>query len=84
MSGKISFTLDIWTSPNQFSFLRITGHWIDKNWILQSILIDFQPLQDIHSGSNLAEAFIISCNNMGILTKVNIYIIFISFYFVLF
>src|SRR4051794_21323684 len=39
--GKISFTLDIWTSPSTKSFLGITAHYIDKDWNLRNVLVDF-------------------------------------------
>jgi hypothetical protein len=39
--GKISFTIDIWTSPSAKSFLSLTAHYIDKNWELRNILVDF-------------------------------------------
>jgi hypothetical protein len=39
--GKISFTIDIWTSPSTKSFLSITAHYIDNDWKLRNVLIDF-------------------------------------------
>ena len=39
--GKISFTLDVWTSPSTKSFLAITAHYIDKDWKLRNVLVDF-------------------------------------------
>jgi len=39
--GKISFTLDIWTSPSTKSFLAITAHYIDKDWKLRNVLVNF-------------------------------------------
>jgi hypothetical protein len=39
--GKISFTIDIWTSPFTKSFLSITAHYIDKDWKLRNVLVDF-------------------------------------------
>lgn len=41
ISGKISFTMDIWTSPSTKSFLAITAHYLDKDWKLRNILMDF-------------------------------------------
>ena len=32
--GKLSFTVDVWTSANMEPFLGITVHWIDKEWCL--------------------------------------------------
>ena len=39
--GKISFTLDVWTSPSTKSFLAITAHYIDKDWKLRNVLVNF-------------------------------------------
>ena len=77
--GLISFTLDTWTSPNAISFLGITAHWIDDNWKLMETLADFHKLSGPHSGENLAEAFMDSCNELGILTKVSTRIFFLAF-----
>jgi hypothetical protein len=52
-------------------FLGITGHWISADWELQETLIDFIKLSGPHSGDNLQEAFVASCKDLGILTKVN-------------
>jgi len=71
MLGKISFTLDAWTSRNQLPFLGITAHWIDSDWNLCSTLIDFQLLSGPHSGENLKAAFEASCQTFGIMTKVH-------------
>jgi hypothetical protein len=67
--SKISVTLDCWTSPNTKAFLGITAHYIDDNWILQSLLLDFVPLPDLHTGENLCEAFVATCDRFGILPK---------------
>ena len=57
-SGKISFALDAWTSPKILSFLGITYHYIDSDWKLKDILVDFVCLEGSHSGENLANSFI--------------------------
>ncbi|CAG8737180.1 27045_t:CDS:1 [Racocetra persica] len=67
--GKISFALDCWTSTNIYSFLAITGHWITQDWELQSSLIDFVNISGPHSGENLCNAFVKSCNKLEILSK---------------
>jgi hypothetical protein len=68
--GRISFTLDSWTSKNQIPFLGITAHWINKNWELKSILLDFCHLEGSHSGENMSEVFFGVLKSFGILTKV--------------
>lgn len=39
--GKISITLDLWTSKNFLSFMAIRGHWLDDDWTYQTKLLDF-------------------------------------------
>ncbi|CAB4421604.1 unnamed protein product [Rhizophagus irregularis] len=68
--GRLSFTLDAWTSPSYIPFLGITVHWISHEWELKEILIDFCKLSGPHSGENLHESFVKSCDDMRILTKI--------------
>ncbi|CAB5307411.1 unnamed protein product [Rhizophagus irregularis] len=69
VSGKISFALDAWTSPNILGFLGITCHYIDANWKLRDILLDFIYLEGSHSGENLANAFLKCLEKKKIFTK---------------
>jgi Hermes transposase DNA-binding domain len=39
--GRISFTTDIWTSVSMKAFMVITAYYIDEEWKLQNIVIDF-------------------------------------------
>ena len=68
--GMISFALDVWTSPNVYSFLAITAHWITEDWELKDTLIDFVDLSGPHSEENLCNAFVASCRELGILPKI--------------
>ena len=56
---------------NGYAFLAITAHWITKNWEIQNSLLDFICLSGPPSGENLCNAFVNSCREFGILTKVN-------------
>ncbi len=53
--GKISITLDLWTSKNFLSFMAIRGHWLDDDWTYQTKLLDFLYVPDDHSGENLSK-----------------------------
>jgi hypothetical protein len=55
------------------SFLGITCHYLDSNWNLKNILLDFINLKGPHSGENIANAFSKCLQDMKILTKVNIF-----------
>lgn len=50
--GKISITMDGWTSKNGLPFLAIRGHWLDEEWKLQSKLLDFAYIEGSHTGQN--------------------------------
>jgi len=54
----------------QIPFLGITAHWITTNWKINSIIIDFVHLQELHSGNNLVDALYKVLKDYGILTKV--------------
>lgn len=70
LPGKISFTIDIWTSPSTKSFLCLTGHFIDINWKLQNTIIDFIEIFESHSGENIKEVFVLLLKNYSIQNKV--------------
>ncbi|CAB5363097.1 unnamed protein product [Rhizophagus irregularis] len=69
-SSKISFTINAWTSSNNFSFLGITAHWVTENWKLKSFLLDFIKLEGPHSGANIKDAFLKSLKNFNIESKI--------------
>lgn len=51
--GKISLTMDLWTSKSVLSFMAIRGHWLDGDWNYQSKLFEFSYVEDAHTGENL-------------------------------
>ena len=54
-------------------------HWITEDWKLQDGLLDFIDLSGPHSGENLCNAFVKSCNGFEILEKVNFLFILLVF-----
>ena len=57
ISSKISFTTDIWTAPNQKSFMAITFHYLTHEFKLTSGLLDFIPMTGSHTGVLIGKAF---------------------------
>lgn len=47
----ISYTTDVWTSPNMVPFMSITAHWIDEEWNKKEVLIAFEEIRGIHTGA---------------------------------
>ena len=56
-------------TTNNKAFLGITGHCIDDGWAMQSLVLDFVPLQGEHTGEKLCGAFVGACERPGILDK---------------
>eukprot|EP00474_Spongospora_subterranea_P005608 CRZ06066.1 hypothetical protein [Spongospora subterranea] len=52
-SSAVHLCLDMWTSPNMFSFLAVTAHFIDSDWNLVERLLTFQDTTD-HTGAGMA------------------------------
>lgn len=82
--GKISFTVDGWSDPNQRPFLAVTAHWIQETsettsagtpkLSLESALIGFHHLPGRHTGEHLAQCFIFITDWLGITSKVRVLI----------
>lgn len=87
--GKISFTTDAWTDPNQTSFMAVTAHWIqaieqqtptavNKKLHLRADLIGFHKLPGRHHGEHLAHCYLFITDRIQVTSKVsNIIIIFL-------
>ncbi|KAF9890490.1 hypothetical protein FE257_005895 [Aspergillus nanangensis] len=51
--GRISLTLDCWTSPTGSSFLAITGYFLTQNMEYKQVVLGFQRLQETPTGHSL-------------------------------
>jgi hypothetical protein len=74
LHSKISFTTDIWTSASMKSFLSITAHFIDSEWQLQNIIVDFVQIFGSHTGINIKNSFVLGLENLSIQTKVTYFL----------
>ena len=51
----VAVTTDLWTSLAMQGYITVTCHFINKDWILKSIVIATRVMDDRHSGSNIAQ-----------------------------
>ncbi|CAI5479300.1 unnamed protein product [Closterium sp. Yama58-4] len=51
---KVSFTIDIWTAPNNKAWLVVTGHWIDESFQLRTMVLEFSDMLGRHGGKEIA------------------------------
>ena len=42
-----------------FIKMGVTAHYIDKDWNIQATCLDFLPLSDAHTGSNVHASFVV-------------------------
>jgi len=81
-AGKISFTTDVWTDPNQRAFMAVTAHWIEvteeksssgsyKKLQLHADLIGFHKMPGRHTGKHLAYCFKFITDRLNITNRVS-------------
>ena len=58
IGAKISLTFDYQMSPNNLSFMAVTGYYINQNWKYKKALLSFEPLIEAHTGKHLATILI--------------------------
>lgn len=68
--SKLSFTLDGWSSITRKSYIGITCHYIDNDWNLHSLLLDFVPSHGLHAGKDTAKSFFETIEDFQITQKV--------------
>ncbi|RKK19242.1 hypothetical protein BFJ67_g17515 [Fusarium oxysporum f. sp. cepae] len=51
---RISFSFDLWTSPNRYAFLGLHAHYLDASYQVQSRLLALRRVWGSHSGDNQA------------------------------
>ncbi|CAF3254775.1 unnamed protein product [Rotaria sp. Silwood2] len=49
----LSITVDVWIDRRGRSFIGVTGHFLDLNYIPQALLLDFSRLKGPHTGENI-------------------------------
>jgi hypothetical protein len=54
MNGRVSICSDIWSDHwNLHSYMGITCHWIDDDWILQKRVIAYRVFDERHTAENI-------------------------------
>lgn len=53
VDSRIHLTMDCWTSTNLMDFCAFGAHFIDSEWKLQAVLLDFVPMPDRHTADEL-------------------------------
>lgn len=64
--GKISVTMDMWSSKNVLPFLAIRAHLISTEWEYKTQLLDFAPVEGDHDGNTQFRLFLECMTRFGI------------------
>ncbi|KZL66453.1 transposase-like protein [Colletotrichum incanum] len=64
--SKIHLSFDLWTSPNNYAFMAVSGHFLDAEGIQQSRLLGFPQQRGRHHGENLSNTLITVVSNYQI------------------
>jgi hypothetical protein len=62
---KIHLIIDMWTSPNMYSFICVVARFCDENYTLHEVILDLWEDSD-HSGKALSEELIILLKDFDI------------------
>ena len=73
VKSKIAFATDTWTTKQLiFTYSAIPGSFINDDWDLEEVLIDFNVLEDDeHRGQEAGKAFISSASKRSALDKIS-------------
>ncbi|CAH1115658.1 unnamed protein product [Psylliodes chrysocephalus] len=52
---SVTITTDLWSSRNNDSYMGVTGHFIDANYVVKSVLLDIFLFKGFHTSANLAD-----------------------------
>ncbi|CAL8130140.1 unnamed protein product [Orchesella dallaii] len=69
--GKVSLTVDCWTSSNQFAFQGVVATWIDDQWNINNCVIDLTVLEGSHTGANICDALVSVLNDFQLWQKLH-------------
>jgi hypothetical protein len=69
---RIALACDAWTSTNKISFLALVATYIDKDWKMHDVVVDFQELHGSHAGESLTRVIYNSVKELGIENQVSV------------
>jgi hypothetical protein len=67
---RISFSFDLWTSPNKKAMIGVVAHFVDSAGDVRSVRLALQRLLGEHSGANMAASLVGLFKSFGIDNKV--------------
>ena len=68
--GDVAITCDGWSSRTMRGYFVVTLHWIDKNWILRSTVIEFTYFPPPHNQWTTSELLLSILKDLNLATRI--------------
>ena len=68
--GRICLTSDLWTSITSKGYICLTAHYLDENWELKNIILNFCHIPPPHTGTLLSKKILSFLEEWGIEKKI--------------
>ena len=66
---RVNITTDMWTAFQRVSYIMVTCHFMDSNWLLQKWILNFCNVPPPHSGVVIVDALRETFNDWSIMRK---------------
>lgn len=66
---RVALTVDGWTSRATDSYVTVTAHYVDDEWVLQNHVLQTRVFNEAHTGKNLAVLLLEVCREWNIEDK---------------
>jgi len=70
-SISVSLTTDMWTAKNRQGFLGVTCFFLDKNFVIQEVILTVEYVRYPHTAENISDALLVILDQWEIREKVH-------------
>lgn len=71
VKSKFSITTDAWSSRIYRGYIAVTLHWIDPDWTMQNILLDFIRFATPHNAKNTSKILYNLFDSWGVTSRIS-------------
>ena len=68
--SSVALTSDIWSGKAKEDYISVVAHFVNCNWELEKRLLGLRPIEDAHTGKNIAERVCTVVDEYGLTDKI--------------
>jgi hypothetical protein len=68
--SSVALTSDIWSGKAKEDYISVVAHFVNPNWELEKRLLGLRPIEDGHTGKNIAERVSLVVDEYGLTDKI--------------